>query len=241
MVMPKLLLTMMLLMPLILLTKILAPQTPKHIHIHLETSIMPPIMMMVMLTTPMMLPPPTLSYIPNLNVKLTPGRPLNKKNKKIVTDVDAVDKNSSHNEMNTTPHAPNSVNALEAPNKTSVRQLLDGQGYPVVKFEIIKKGFYCEAAVERCMSYLHVLSQLPGYPRYNSDRVISCNCLKLLHIDNNDILGVAQFMVDFRGMQFNSKKALYINFQNYASIFSSSSFFFVSGYPMLEVWNNTTL
>ena len=57
MVMPKLLLTMMLLMPLILLTMILDPQTPKHAHIHLETAIMPPVLMMMM-------PPPKDSASP---------------------------------------------------------------------------------------------------------------------------------------------------------------------------------
>ena len=55
MVMSKLLLTMMLTKPLILLTTMLYPQTPKNPHIHRETSIMPLIPMLIML------PPPTLS------------------------------------------------------------------------------------------------------------------------------------------------------------------------------------
>ena len=75
MVVPKLLLTIMKLMPPILLTMILTPQTPKYPHIHLETTIMPLMLMMMMMLTPqIMLPPLTLSYIPNLNIKLTPGQ-----------------------------------------------------------------------------------------------------------------------------------------------------------------------
>ena len=66
-----------------------------------------------------------------------------------------------------------------------MRQLLDGQEYPVAKGDIIKKGFDREAAVEQCVAYLYWLSQLPGYPRYTSDIITSCNWLKLLPIDNN--------------------------------------------------------
>ena len=94
----------------------------------------------------------------------------------------------------------------------SVRQLIDGQEYPVAKGDIIKKGFHWEAAVEWCVTYLHGLSQLPGCPRYNGDRITSCTCLQLLHIDKNEMLGAEQFMFDFQGMHFNSKKALYIKY-----------------------------
>ena len=43
--------------------------------------------------------------------------------------------------MNASLHAPNSATDPDAENKTSVRQLLDGQEYSVVKSDIIKKGF----------------------------------------------------------------------------------------------------
>ena len=33
------------------------------------------------------------------------------------------------------------------------------------------------------------------------------------------MLGAAQFMLDFRGVNFNTKKALNINFQKHASFF----------------------
>ena len=42
---------------------------------------------------------------------------------------------------------------------------------------------------------------------------------KFPHIENNAMLGVAKFMVDFLGMHWNTKKALYINFKTHASIF----------------------
>ena len=74
MVMPKLLLTMLLLMPPILLTMMMYPHSPKNPHIYLETVIMSTMLLMMMLHYPMILPPPTLSYILNLNVKLTPGQ-----------------------------------------------------------------------------------------------------------------------------------------------------------------------
>ena len=56
----------------------------------------------------------------------------------------------------------------------SVRQLLDGQEYPVAKGDIIKKRFYREADVEQCLAYLHALSQLPGCPSYIGDRIKLC-------------------------------------------------------------------
>ena len=121
--------------------------------------------------------------------------------------------------MNTAPHAPNTDTSTYAENKTSVRQLLDGQEYPVAKGDIIKKGFGRKAAVERCVTYLHGSYQVPGCPRYTCDIIILCTCLKLLPIDNNAMLVAAQFIVDFRGMHFKSKKALYIIFQKHASIF----------------------
>ena len=71
------------------------------------------------------------------------------KQKKTVTDVESADDNAYHDEINTAPHVPNSDTALDTENKTSVRQLLDGQEYPVTEGGIIKKGFDHEAAVER--------------------------------------------------------------------------------------------
>ena len=49
--------------------------------------------------------------------------------------------------------------------------------------------------------------------------ITSCTCFKILTIENNSMLVAAQFMVYFRGMHFNVKKDLYINFQKHASIF----------------------
>ena len=121
--------------------------------------------------------------------------------------------------MQITPHVPNANTAPETENKTSVRQLLDGQEYPVEECDIIKKGFDCEAAIERCVAYLHGLSQLPGCSRYTGDRITSCTCLQLLPIDNNNMLVAEQFLVDSLEMHFNTNKALYIHFQNHASIF----------------------
>ena len=115
-------------------------------------------------------------------------------------------------------HAPNAVTTPDEQNKMSVRQLIDVQGYPVAKGGIIKKGFDCEAAVERCVAYLHGLSQLPGCPRCTGDRIKYCTCLQLPPINNTDILGEVQFMLNFRDMHFNTKKASYINFQKHASI-----------------------
>ena len=91
--------------------------------------------------------------------------------------------------MNTAPHAPNSSTSTNAENKMSVRQLLDDQEYPVAKGGIIKKAFDSKADVEQCMAYIHSLYQLHGCPRYNSDIITSCTCLKILLINNNAMLG----------------------------------------------------
>ena len=71
--------------------------------------------------------------------------------------------------MNTAHRAPNDSTAPDAYNKTSMRQLIYGQEYPVAKCDIIKKGFYRKASVERFVAYLHVLSQISGFPRYTGD------------------------------------------------------------------------
>ena len=49
--------------------------------------------------------------------------------------------------MNTAPHVPNASKYLDAENKTSMRQLIHGQEYPVSKGDIIGKGFDHKAAV----------------------------------------------------------------------------------------------
>ena len=90
--------------------------------------------------------------------------------------------------MNTALHAPNSATAPDAENKTSVRKLLYGQEYPVAKVDIIKKGFDCKASVEKCVAYINEISQLPGCPRYTGDIIKLRTWLKMLSIDNNDIL-----------------------------------------------------
>ena len=46
----------------------------RNTHIYWETVIMPPIMLMMMLPPTGILTSPYLSYIPNLNIKLTPGQ-----------------------------------------------------------------------------------------------------------------------------------------------------------------------
>ena len=54
--------------------------------------------------------------------------------------------------MDTAPHAPNAATVPDAENEMFVRQLLDGQEYPVAKFGIIKKGFDIKAAVDKCVA-----------------------------------------------------------------------------------------
>ena len=56
-----------------------------------------------------------------------------KKLKLAVTYVDAAYNNVSHDAMNTAPHSPNYDTPPDVENKTSVRQLLDGQEYPFAK------------------------------------------------------------------------------------------------------------
>ena len=137
--------------------------------------------------------------------------------KKSVTDVDATDDNASYYAMNTSPHAPNFVTAPDAENRTSVRQILDGQEYHVAKGEIIKMGFDREYDVE--VAYLHDLSQITGCPGFTVDIISLFTWLQILPINNISMLGAAQFMVDFQGVHFNAKNALYIIFHKHASIF----------------------
>ena len=59
-------------------------------------------------------------------------------------------------------------------------------------------------------------------PSYTGDIITLCTGLKLLPIDNNAMLGVAQFMVYFRGTHCNVKKALYINFLKNTNFFHNS-------------------
>ena len=54
--------------------------------------------------------------------------------------------------MKTALHSPNAYTDLDAENKTSVRQLLYGQEYPVAKGDIINKGFDQKKYVERCVA-----------------------------------------------------------------------------------------
>ena len=140
------------------------------------------------------------------------------------TDYDSATHDASSGTFNTAPHTPNTATlpddvAATMEYKTSVRQLLDVQIYPIFKGDIIKKLFNCGAYVKLCVAYLHVLSQLRGCPRYTGDIITLCTCLQLIPIDNNRMLGADKFMVDFRGIYFNANKALYINFHNHASIF----------------------
>ena len=108
-------------------------------------------------------------------------------------------------------------------------QLLDSQEYPVAKVDIIKKGFNREAAVEIFVAYLNGLYQLPGFPRYKSDRITSFTCLQILTIKNNSILGAVQFMVEFQGMHFYTKNDLYIHFHKHASIFCKAMLSTIDG------------
>ena len=59
----------------------------------------------------------------------------------------------------------------------------------------MNKGSYSEAAVERCVAYLHGLSQLTGYPSNTSDMIILCTFLQFIPIYNNYMLVTAQLMV----------------------------------------------
>ena len=74
-------------------------------------------------------------------------------------------------------------------NKMSVRQLLYGQEYPSENGDIIKKIFYCKAAVDWCVAYLHGLSQITDCPRYTGKIIASCTWLRVFPIENNAILG----------------------------------------------------
>ena len=110
--------------------------------------------------------------------------------------------------MYTAPYIPNADTSLYAENIMSVIQLLNGQEHPVAKGGTIKKVFDHESVFEWCVAYLYGIYQLPGCPRYTGDIITSCNCLQLLPIYNNTMLGSAQFMVDLRGIHFNAKKDL---------------------------------
>ena len=110
-----------------------------------------------------------------------------------VTDANAATNDASPHSINTDPHVTNATTvpdaaAATAENKMSVRQLLDGQEYPVAKGDIIKKGFDHEYVVEICVAYLHGLSQLPFCPRYTGYIIALCTYLKFLSIDNNSML-----------------------------------------------------
>ena len=79
---------------------------------------------------------------------------------------------------------------------------------------LLRRGLIRKDDVERYVAYIHGLSQLPGYPRYNSDIITLFNCLQILPIENNAMLGASQLLVNFQGMHFNAKKALYIIFRS---------------------------
>ena len=121
--------------------------------------------------------------------------------------------------MNAATDAPNDSTPPDTENKIYVRQLLDGQEYSVAKGDIIENVFGRKAAVEWCVAYLHGFYWLPGCPTYTGYIITSGTCLQLLHIDNNTMFGAAQLMADLRGGNFNTNKALYINFQNHATFF----------------------
>ena len=130
-----------------------------------------------------------------------------------VTGEEASTNDSSIDATNTAPHTPIPTTTPDAAsdtaeNKKYVRQLLDCKEYPVANGDIIKKGFDSKTAIERCVAYLHVLYQLPVCTRYTNEIITLCICLRIIPIDNNAMLGEAQFMVEFRGMHFNAQKAL---------------------------------
>ena len=85
--------------------------------------------------------------------------------------------------MNIYPHATDYATDPDAENKTSARQLLDGQEYHVAKIDILKRGFDQEAAVEQFVAYLHSLSQLPVCPRYTSNIITYFTYFQLLSIE----------------------------------------------------------
>ena len=94
---------------------------------------------------------------------------------------------------------------------------------------ILLKGVYRKAAIEKCVDYLHVFSQLLGYPRYTGGVIKLCTCLQLILIDKNAMFGGAQFIVDFQEMCFNTKKTFYIDFQKHASIFRMAMLSIING------------
>ena len=72
----------------------------------------------------------------------------------IVTDAYSVADYASPDTIKTAPHIPNAATvpyaaAVTAENKTSVRQLIYGQEYPVAKDDNIKNGFDSKSAVEQ--------------------------------------------------------------------------------------------
>ena len=89
--------------------------------------------------------------------KIDPNSMLRQKIKMKVSDANAATKNNPPNAINTPPYSTNASTspdnkAANVENKRSARQWIDGQEYPVDKGDIIKKGFYHEAAVEQCVA-----------------------------------------------------------------------------------------
>ena len=115
--------------------------------------------------------------------------------------------------MNTAPHAPNAATVPDAENMTSMRQLLDGQEYPVAKCDIIKKGFESKAAVEKCMAYLHGFYQLPGCPRHTGNIIKSCTCVKQRYV------GISAIHGRLPRDTLQQKEALYIHFISMLQIY----------------------
>ena len=105
MVMPFVLLKMLLLMPPILMMMILDPHTPKHPHIHWETTIIPPMLLIIMLN----------SLIDSkLNRKIDPRWIIKLKQiKKTVTDFEVLENNVHHDLMNTNPHVTNASTDID--------------------------------------------------------------------------------------------------------------------------------
>ena len=92
----------------------------------------------------------------------------------MVTDVNAATDDAPPQRNQYRPHSPNAATASDSyinteEKNTSLRQLLDGQEYPVAKVDIIKKIFYYKSTADQCVTYIHGLYQIPVCPRFTSD------------------------------------------------------------------------
>ena len=138
----------------------------------------------------------------------------------------------------TTSNTPNDATALNAAsvnakNKTSVRQLLDGKEYYVTKNDMIKRFVDHKYVIEKRTAYLHGIYQVLGCSRYTSDLIRLCTYLQLLPIDKT---------------KFWDQRNSWLTFEVYSStirwlctsIFRSMLQFFIRKYKVQLMVEDTT-